>query len=137
MWSIRFNWSSMCMKWSTAPAQISSGLVPQPPSPTPNLPTTKNDWDTVFCPLFDEYFNPPPCVVSPVPIAVAAPRVVDPAGSPSSTTIDQDVPSDPSSEETTLQRFIPSNLHHLKKLFDTLTKLTKNHPLENVIGDPS
>nr|GEZ89944.1 hypothetical protein [Tanacetum cinerariifolium] len=71
----------------------SSGLVPQPPSPTPNLPTTKNDWDMVFCPLFDEYFNPPPCVVSSVPVAVAAPRVVDPADSPSSTTIDQDVPS--------------------------------------------
>nr|GEU82558.1 hypothetical protein [Tanacetum cinerariifolium] len=71
-------------------------------------------------------------------VAVAAPRVVDPAGLPSSTTIDQDVPSaNPSSEETTLQGFIPSNLHHLNQSFDTLTKLTKNHSLENVIGDPS
>ncbi|GJW22222.1 hypothetical protein Tco_0032844 [Tanacetum coccineum] len=108
----------------------------------------------LFQPLFDEYFNPPPCVVSPDPVAVAAPRPVDPAGSPLSTTIDQDVPSastsptnqeiqfqvthqDPSFEETTLQGVIPSNLHHLNQSFDTLTKLTKNHPLENVIGDPS
>ncbi|GJV07829.1 hypothetical protein Tco_1345485 [Tanacetum coccineum] len=43
-------------------------------------------------PLFDEYFNPPPCVVSPDPVAVAASRPVDPVGSPLSTTIDQDVP---------------------------------------------
>ncbi|GKE51309.1 hypothetical protein Tco_1486465, partial [Tanacetum coccineum] len=45
--------------------------------------------------------------------------------------------SDLSSEETTLQGVIPSNLHYLNQSFDTLTKLTKNHLLENVIGDPS
>nr|GEY44234.1 hypothetical protein [Tanacetum cinerariifolium] len=45
--------------------------------------------------------------------------------------------SDMSSEESTLQGFIPSNLHHLNQSFDTFTKLTKNHPLDNVIGDPS
>nr|GEU36181.1 hypothetical protein [Tanacetum cinerariifolium] len=73
-------------------SRSTSGLVPQPPSPTPNLLPTKSDWDTVFYPLFDEYFNPPPRAVSPVPAAVAAPRAVDPASSPSSTIIDQDVP---------------------------------------------
>ncbi|GKA34685.1 hypothetical protein Tco_0721114 [Tanacetum coccineum] len=46
---------------------------------------------------------------------------------PSSEEIDQDVPS----------ASTPLNLHHLNQSFDTLTKLTKNHPLENVIGDPS
>nr|GEW22259.1 integrase, catalytic region, zinc finger, CCHC-type, peptidase aspartic, catalytic [Tanacetum cinerariifolium] len=44
---------------------------------------------------------------------------------------------EPSFEETTLQGIIPSNLHHLNQSFDTLTKLTKKHPLENFIGDPS
>nr|GEW77624.1 hypothetical protein [Tanacetum cinerariifolium] len=44
---------------------------------------------------------------------------------------------DPSSKETTLQGFIPSNFHHLNQSFNTLTKLTMNHPLENVISDPS
>ncbi|GKD12263.1 hypothetical protein Tco_1196670, partial [Tanacetum coccineum] len=44
---------------------------------------------------------------------------------------------EPTSEETTLQGVIPSNLHHLTQSLDTLTKLTKKHPLENVIGDPS
>ncbi|GJU70582.1 putative reverse transcriptase domain-containing protein [Tanacetum coccineum] len=38
--------------------------------------------------MFDEYFNPPPSVVSLDPTA-AAPRSADPTGSPSSTSIDQ------------------------------------------------
>ncbi|GJY53553.1 putative nucleotidyltransferase, ribonuclease H [Tanacetum coccineum] len=42
--------------------------------------------------MFDEYFNPPPSSVSSV-LAAAAPRPVDPASSPSSTTIDQDASS--------------------------------------------
>nr|GEV79021.1 retrovirus-related Pol polyprotein from transposon TNT 1-94 [Tanacetum cinerariifolium] len=41
--------------------------------------------------MFDEYFNPPPSVVSQVPVTVA-PRS-DPADSPSSTSIDQVAPS--------------------------------------------
>nr|GEV38640.1 zinc finger, CCHC-type, retrotransposon Gag domain protein [Tanacetum cinerariifolium] len=106
----------------------------------------------------DDITNPYECDqtlnVSAVSVAVAAPRAVDPVGSPLSTIIDQDVPSastsltiqkiqsqvthqDPSPEETTLQGFIPSNLHHLNQSFNSLTKLTKNHPLENVIGDLS
>nr|GEU32945.1 integrase, catalytic region, zinc finger, CCHC-type, peptidase aspartic, catalytic [Tanacetum cinerariifolium] len=57
------------------------------------METIHNDWDTLFQPLFNEYFNPSPRAVSPVLVAVAAPRAIDPAGSPSSTIIDQDVPS--------------------------------------------
>ncbi|GJS29636.1 hypothetical protein Tco_0490256 [Tanacetum coccineum] len=71
---------------------ISSRLVQNLVSPTPYVPPSKKDYDIMFQLLFDEYFNPPPRVVSPDPVAVAAPRVVDPADSPSSTTIDQDVP---------------------------------------------
>nr|GEV32233.1 hypothetical protein [Tanacetum cinerariifolium] len=105
---------------------------------TPYVPPSKKDYEILFQPLFDEYFNPAPRAVSPVLVVVAAPRAVDLVDSPLSTTIDQDVPSaNPSFEETTLQGVIPSNLHHLNQSFDTLTKLTKNHRLENVIGDPS
>nr|GEU64783.1 bulb-type lectin domain-containing protein [Tanacetum cinerariifolium] len=68
------------------PRYISSRLVQNSVSPAPY-------YEILFQHLFDEYFNPPPRTVSPVLAAVAAPRVVDPAGSPSSTTIDQDVPS--------------------------------------------
>ncbi|GKA17481.1 retrovirus-related pol polyprotein from transposon TNT 1-94 [Tanacetum coccineum] len=42
--------------------------------------------------MFDEYFNPSTIAVSPVPVA-AAPRAVDLADSPVSTSIDQDAPS--------------------------------------------
>ncbi|GKE49081.1 hypothetical protein Tco_1480339 [Tanacetum coccineum] len=42
--------------------------------------------------MFNEYFNPPTIVVSPV-LVVVAPRAVDLADSPVSTSIDQDAPS--------------------------------------------
>ncbi|GJW75118.1 retrovirus-related pol polyprotein from transposon TNT 1-94 [Tanacetum coccineum] len=48
--------------------------------------------------MFDEYFNLPPIVVSPV-IVAAAPRVVDIADSPVSTSINQDAPLTRSSQE--------------------------------------
>ncbi|GJT43088.1 hypothetical protein Tco_0951803 [Tanacetum coccineum] len=107
------------------PGYISSGLVQNPVSPTPYVPPSKKDYEILFQLLFDEYFNPPPRAVSPDPVAVAAPRAVDPADSPSSTTIDQDVPL--------------LVLHQQIRKFNlkSLIELTKNHPLENVIGDPS
>nr|GEX78619.1 hypothetical protein [Tanacetum cinerariifolium] len=69
-----------------------SGLVQIPYSLTPYVPPTKNDWDMLFQPMFDEYFNSPQSVVSPVPIA-AAPRPVNPTGTPLSTSIEQDAPA--------------------------------------------
>nr|GFA44020.1 putative ribonuclease H-like domain-containing protein [Tanacetum cinerariifolium] len=84
------------------PRTISSGLMRNPSSSTPHDPPTKNDWDLLFQPMFDEYFKHPPSVVSPVPVA-AAPRLADPTGSPSSTFIDQDAPS-PSTSLTTHER---------------------------------
>ncbi|GKB27949.1 retrovirus-related pol polyprotein from transposon TNT 1-94 [Tanacetum coccineum] len=74
------------------PGTISSGLVQNPSSSTPHVPPIKNDWDILFQPMFDEYFNPPKCVVSPVP-AATAPIPVDLTGTPLSTSIDQDAPS--------------------------------------------
>nr|GEW42967.1 integrase, catalytic region, zinc finger, CCHC-type, peptidase aspartic, catalytic [Tanacetum cinerariifolium] len=62
-------------------------------SPTPYVPPSKKDYEILFQPLFDEYFNRPLRDVSPVPVAVAAPRVVDLTGSPSSTITDQEVPT--------------------------------------------
>ncbi|GKD91183.1 retrovirus-related pol polyprotein from transposon TNT 1-94 [Tanacetum coccineum] len=74
------------------------GLTPQPPSSTPFIPPTRDDWDTLLQPLFDEYFRPPPCVDHPVP-EVAAPVSAVSTGSPSSTLVDQDPPS-PSTSQT-------------------------------------
>ncbi|GKB08550.1 retrovirus-related pol polyprotein from transposon TNT 1-94 [Tanacetum coccineum] len=68
------------------------GLVPNPVPRQPFNQPNRNDWDRLFQPMFDEYFNPPQCAISPIPVAIA-PRAVEIAGSPSSTTINQDAPS--------------------------------------------
>nr|GEY70745.1 hypothetical protein [Tanacetum cinerariifolium] len=92
---------------------------------------------------------PPPIVDHLVPAPVPAPVPAASTSSPSLTTLDQDAPSRSTSQTTseqkssvipqekTLQGVIPSNLYHLNQSFDTLTKLTKYHPLDNVSGDPS
>nr|GEY12719.1 hypothetical protein [Tanacetum cinerariifolium] len=88
------------------PATISSGLVPNPTSPTPFVPPSRTDWDMLFQPLFDELLTPSPSVDHPAleviaPIAkVVALELVTSIGSPSSTTVDQDAPS-PSNSQTT------------------------------------
>ncbi|GKF87599.1 hypothetical protein Tco_0258476 [Tanacetum coccineum] len=105
--------------------------------------------------MFDEYLNPPKSVVSTVSI-VAAPRPVDPTGTPLSTSIDQDAPfestsltqeqlqspvisegveeqlqlaqtEEPNSQESS------SNVQSTNPPFELLDKWTKNHPLEYVI----
>nr|GEU57823.1 integrase, catalytic region, zinc finger, CCHC-type, peptidase aspartic, catalytic [Tanacetum cinerariifolium] len=79
---------------------IISELVQNSVSLTPYVPPSKKDYEIMFQQLFDEYFNPPPRAVSLVSVVVAALRAVDLAGSPSSTTIDQDVPSASTSPTT-------------------------------------
>ncbi|GJS20375.1 hypothetical protein Tco_0449007 [Tanacetum coccineum] len=160
--------TSMLSKWrllTTLQAPFlkrkeSSGLVPQSPSPTPNVPPTKNDWDSLFCPMFDEYFNPSPSVVQPVLVAVVQEPVVS-TGTPSSTRIDQDTPStstsqttqeeqshviptgveeddhEPSSEESSSRIVIPTNVHSVNQPQEHIEKWTKDHPLDKIIGDPS
>ncbi|GKA90234.1 putative ribonuclease H-like domain-containing protein, partial [Tanacetum coccineum] len=160
------------------PGTLSSGLVPQPPSSTPFVPPTRDDWDTLLQPLFDEYFRPPPCVDHPVP-EVAAPVPAVSTGTPSSTSVDQDAPSpstsqtpqespshvippgaeeadhdievahmdnnpqfgipipEPSSEESSSQVVIPNNVHSVNQPPEHISKWTKDHPIDNVIGDPS
>nr|GFC53893.1 hypothetical protein [Tanacetum cinerariifolium] len=76
-----------------------SGLVQKPSSSTSYVPPTRNDWDLLFQPLFDELLNPPPSVDNQdveviAPIAEVIPQVDDDStGSPSSTAVDQDAPS--------------------------------------------
>ncbi|GJS59666.1 retrovirus-related pol polyprotein from transposon TNT 1-94 [Tanacetum coccineum] len=123
------------------PGTISSGLVQNPPSSTPYILPTKNDWDLLFQLMFDKYFNPPPSVVSLVHVIVA-PRPTNSIGSPSSTLIDQVAPfaiqlvddpfldiltSEPSSQESS------STVQLANPPLEHINKWTKIHPLENVI----
>ncbi|GKA67010.1 putative ribonuclease H-like domain-containing protein [Tanacetum coccineum] len=163
------------------PGQISSGLVPNPVPAAPYVPPTNKELEILFQPMFDEYLEPPR-VDRPVSPALAVPVPVNSAGTPSSTTIDQDAPSpshSPSSSaiqspslhqgvaaesslmeenpfapvdndpfinifapeptsEASLSRdvssaestYVSQTLHHLGKW-------SKDHPLDNVIGNPS
>ncbi|GKA49334.1 retrovirus-related pol polyprotein from transposon TNT 1-94 [Tanacetum coccineum] len=53
------------------PATSSTGLGSNPISQQPCFPPIRDDWDRLFQPMFDEYFNPPPITVSPVQEAAA------------------------------------------------------------------
>ncbi|GKD37913.1 integrase, catalytic region, zinc finger, CCHC-type containing protein, partial [Tanacetum coccineum] len=68
------------------------GLVPHPVLAAPYVPLTNKDIMILFQPMFDEYFEPPR-VKRPVPPAPVVQVPVISAGTPSSTTIDQDAPS--------------------------------------------
>nr|GEU80991.1 hypothetical protein [Tanacetum cinerariifolium] len=61
------------------PATISSGLVPKPTSPTTFVPPSRNEWDLLFQPLFDELLTPPPSVDPPAPeVIVLIAEVIPP-----------------------------------------------------------
>nr|GFB68533.1 integrase, catalytic region, zinc finger, CCHC-type, peptidase aspartic, catalytic [Tanacetum cinerariifolium] len=81
------------------PGTISSGLVPTTSPSTSYVPPSRNDWDSLFQPMFDELLNPSPSVVNQAheaitPIVEVIPSInADSTGSPSSTTVEQDAPS--------------------------------------------
>ncbi|GJS60257.1 retrovirus-related pol polyprotein from transposon TNT 1-94 [Tanacetum coccineum] len=151
------------------PVTSSTGLGSNPVSQQPCLPPIRDDWDRLFQPMFDEYFNPPTIVVSLVSEA-AAPRAKVLADSLVSISINQDAPSTsfPSSQEQEHSPIISqgfkespktptfhddplnespnedstsqgssSNIRQIHTLFEHLGRWTKDHPIENVIGDPS
>ncbi|GJZ75613.1 retrovirus-related pol polyprotein from transposon TNT 1-94 [Tanacetum coccineum] len=144
-------------------------LVSKPISQQPCIPPNRDDWDRLFQPMFDEYFNPPTIEVSSVQEA-AAPRAEVLADSPVSTCIDRDAPStsipslqehehspiisqgfeespktptfhdDPlneSPQEDSTSQGSSSNVRQIHTLLEHLGRWTKDHPIENVIGDPS
>nr|GFB10327.1 retrovirus-related Pol polyprotein from transposon TNT 1-94 [Tanacetum cinerariifolium] len=88
------------------PSIINSGLVQKSSSSTPYVPLSGNDWDLLFKPMFDELLNPSPSVDHQTPKVIALIDDVihlvqdDSIGSPSSTTVDQDVPSASKSHTT-------------------------------------
>nr|GFB45455.1 hypothetical protein [Tanacetum cinerariifolium] len=88
------------------PATISSRLVQKPSSSTPYVPPSRNDWDLLFQPMFDELLNPPPSVDPQAPEVITSITDVIPLVQAKSTnssfltTVDQDAPS-PSKSQTT------------------------------------
>nr|GFA26394.1 hypothetical protein [Tanacetum cinerariifolium] len=120
------------------PATISSGLVPKPSSSTPYVPPSRNDWDLLFQPLFDELLTPPLKTQSHVipqdveedihDTKVAHMRNDPLFGMPiPEVTFDQS--SSMVSPHTILQPDHQIPQHH--------SKWTKDHPLDNIIGQLS
>ncbi|GKC78616.1 retrovirus-related pol polyprotein from transposon TNT 1-94 [Tanacetum coccineum] len=163
------------------PGQISSGLVPNPVPATPYVPPTNKELEILFQPMFDEYLDPPR-VERPVSPASAVSVPVNSAGTPSSTTIDQDAPSpshspsslvlqspsshqgvaagstiiednpfahadndpfvnvialEPSSEASSSEDASSAESTHVIQPHHHLRKWSKDHPLDNVVGNPS
>ncbi|GJY41360.1 hypothetical protein Tco_0428630 [Tanacetum coccineum] len=151
------------------PATSNIELGSNPVSQQLCLPPIRDDWDRLFQPMFDEYFNLSPIAVSPVQ-EDAAPRAEVLADSPVSTFIDQDAPSisipssqeqehspiisqgfedspktptfhdDPLNEspgEDSTSQGSSSNMRQLHTPLISLGSGSKDHPIANVIGDPS
>ncbi|GKG18222.1 hypothetical protein Tco_0372520, partial [Tanacetum coccineum] len=73
------------------PGQISSELVSNSVPVAPYVPPTYKELEILFQSMFDEYMEPPR-VERPVSLVSAVSVPVNSAGSPSSTTIDEETP---------------------------------------------
>ncbi|GJZ56390.1 hypothetical protein Tco_0611583 [Tanacetum coccineum] len=80
---------------------------------------------------FESRYRPPSIIVTPIQ-EVVVPRAVVLADSLVSTSIDQDAPSTNSTSQGS-----SSNVRQIHTPFEHLGKWTKDHPIANVIGDPS
>nr|GEV11165.1 copia protein [Tanacetum cinerariifolium] len=88
---------------------ISSRLVQNQDASTSAKPPTKNDWDVMFQPMFDEYFKPSSVVSNPISSATLLPS--DTARASSSISINKDAssPSTSPNNETTSSPISSSN----------------------------
>ncbi|GKC20873.1 retrovirus-related pol polyprotein from transposon TNT 1-94 [Tanacetum coccineum] len=120
--------------------KISSGLVPNPVPTVPYVPPTNKELEILFQLMFDEYMEPPR-VERPDSPAPTVSLPVNSAGTPSSTTIDQDAPS-PSHSPSSSALQSPS-LHQGVAADSTLMEdnpfaHVDNHPFINVFSaEPS
>ncbi|GKF57376.1 hypothetical protein Tco_0170913 [Tanacetum coccineum] len=90
----------------------------------------------MFQPVFDEFFSPSASIASLVLIEEAPALVEASTGLPSSTTVDQDAPSPKNdSEAYSSSDVIPTVLHNAIPNSEHVTKWTKDHPLEKIIGE--
>nr|GEU72905.1 hypothetical protein [Tanacetum cinerariifolium] len=137
------------------PAKISLGIVQKPSSSTPYVPPSRNDWDLLFQPMFDELLNPPPSVAVQAPEVIAL--IVDTTTKVQSAVIPQDVEEDnidievahmgndplfsvPTPEVISTQSSSTVSPHTIVQsnyqIQQHISKWTKDHPLDNIIVEP-
>nr|GEW34034.1 copia protein [Tanacetum cinerariifolium] len=138
------------------PATISSGLVQKSSSSTPYVPPSRNDWDLLFQPMFDELLNLPPSVDPQAPEVIAP--IADTTPETQSSVIPQDVEEDihdievahmgndplfsvPIPKVTSAQSLSTVSPHTIMQSDHQIpqhnSKWTKDHPLDNIIGQLS
>nr|GEX66443.1 retrovirus-related Pol polyprotein from transposon TNT 1-94 [Tanacetum cinerariifolium] len=139
------------------PAIICSGLVQKSSSP-PYVPPSRNDWDLLFQPMFDELLNPPPSVVHQAPEVIALIDDVIPLVQDDSTVIPQDVKEEnldievahigndpllgvPITKVIFAQSSSTISPHQIVQpdhpIQQHTSKWTKDHPHNNIIGQLS
>ncbi|GJS74825.1 retrovirus-related pol polyprotein from transposon TNT 1-94 [Tanacetum coccineum] len=135
--------------------------VLNPPPSTPFVPPSRTNWDFLFQPLFDELLNPPSSVDRPAPEIIAliaevvTPKPAASTGSPfSKICLPRYAPStskltnnteiySPPPVISTIRTFramsssdvIPTIVHTAAPNLEHVTKWTKDHPLDNIIGE--
>ncbi|GJW22456.1 retrovirus-related pol polyprotein from transposon TNT 1-94 [Tanacetum coccineum] len=82
----------LILEYSLVMHLAGKGLIPNPVPVVPYVPPTNKELEILFQPMFDEYLEPTR-VERPVSPALAVSVSVNSAGTPLSTTIDQDAPS--------------------------------------------
>ncbi|GJS89049.1 copia protein [Tanacetum coccineum] len=124
------------------PATSSTKIGSNPVSQQPCLPPIRDDWDRLFQPMFNEYFNPPIIDVSLIPNARLLYELKVLAifscfeESPKTPTFHDDPLNESPSEDSTPQGS-SSNVRQIHTPFEHLGRWTKDHPIANMIGDPS
>ncbi|GJR05224.1 retrovirus-related pol polyprotein from transposon TNT 1-94 [Tanacetum coccineum] len=132
------------------PGQISSRLVPNPVPVAPYVPPTNKELEILFQPMFDEYLDPPR-VERPVSPASAVSVTVNSAGVVAESTLREDNPfapvdndsfinvfaSEPSSEASSSGDLSSAESPYVTQTLHHLGKWSKDHPLDNIIGNPS
>ncbi|GJZ20318.1 retrovirus-related pol polyprotein from transposon TNT 1-94 [Tanacetum coccineum] len=108
---------------------------------------------TPTTPMFDEFFSPLASIASPVPVEEAPALVIQPVHLPQQLAEEEShdlevahMSNDPYFgililetiyEESLSSEVIPTSVHSNAPILEHLSKLTKDHPLQNLIGYPS
>ncbi|GJU68326.1 retrovirus-related pol polyprotein from transposon TNT 1-94 [Tanacetum coccineum] len=128
------------------PATSNSRLVPNTVSRQPCIPPNRDDWNYLFQHMFDEYFTPPVIAVPLDALSLSTPSTQEQEQSLNisqgfeespKTPIFHDDPLNESPHEESTPQGSSSNVRQTHTPFEHLGKWTKDHPIANVIGDPS
>ncbi|GJS46041.1 retrovirus-related pol polyprotein from transposon TNT 1-94 [Tanacetum coccineum] len=128
------------------PATSNSRLVPNTVSRQPCIPPNRDDWNYLFQHMFDEYFTPPAIAVPLDALSLSTPSTQEQEPSLNisqgfeespKTPIFHDDPLNESPHEESTPQGSSSNVRQTYTPFEHLGKWTKDHPIANVMGDPS